>query len=130
VLESGQPLPPPALPATASTAVIVSENPQRIEIAVQAAADGYLVLLDTFYPGWTASIDGRPTPIYPANTIGRAVFTPAGQHTLLFQYQPLSFQVGLWLSAFAFAGLMIMAVRDEALGWTKPRAYDKLVLNK
>jgi hypothetical protein len=130
VLEAGQPLPPPATPSTASTAVIVSENPQRIEITVRAAADGYLVLLDTFYPGWTVTIDGRPTPIYPANYIGRAVFTPAGQHTLVFEYQPLSFRLGLWLSALTFTGLIVVGLRDERLGWTKPQAYDKLVLNK
>jgi hypothetical protein len=110
VLETVEPLPPASL-ATGSQAVIARENPQRIEIAVKAAAAGYVVLLDTFYPGWTATLDGQLTQIYPANVIGRAVFVPAGQHTVVFEYRPLTFRVGLWLSAGMWVVLTLTIIK-------------------
>jgi hypothetical protein len=33
---------------------------------VQAKAAGHVVLLDTFYPGWHAEVDGRERPIRAA----------------------------------------------------------------
>jgi hypothetical protein len=84
--------------ATPSSAEIVEENPQSIRIEARLASDGYLVLLDTFYPGWTATIDGQPTAIYRADYIGRAIFVPAGEHRVRFEYWPWSFWLGLWLA--------------------------------
>jgi uncharacterized membrane protein YfhO len=69
-----------------------------VEIETSLTDDGYLILLDTFYPGWLATVDGQPTPIYRANYIGRAVFLPAGEHTVHFQYHPLSFRLGVWVT--------------------------------
>jgi uncharacterized membrane protein YfhO len=74
-----------------------------VEIQAQSAAAGYLVLLDTFYPGWVATIDGQETSIYRANYLARAIFLPAGEHRVRFEYRPSSFKWGLWL-------LLLMAI--------------------
>jgi len=113
VLESDESLPSPALPAEGrSTATIVNETPQQLEISVTAAADGYLVLLDTFYPGWEARIGGQPAPIYRANYVSRAVFVPAGQHQIELVYRPLSFRVGRGLALLALLGIAVTAWVD------------------
>jgi hypothetical protein len=109
VLEAEQ---APALPAgilMESQATILAENPQRVEVQVQAAAPGYLVLLDTFYPGWAATLDGQPAPIYRANYLSRAVFVPAGQHQVIFTYRPFSFTIGVGLSLLALGILVVVA---------------------
>jgi hypothetical protein len=97
-------------PSTGSTATIVTETPLVIDIAVEANAAGYLVLLDTFYPGWVATIDGQLTPIHRANYVARAVFVPLGQHTVRFQYQPLAFRVGIWLALFVLTMLSVVVL--------------------
>ncbi len=100
VLETEAPFPTPEIPTTsASTAKIIYENPQTVEIEATLSAAGYVVLLDTFYPGWVATVDGQPTPIYRADYLGRAVFVPAGPHTVRFEYRPWSFRAGLGLAA-------------------------------
>jgi hypothetical protein len=109
VLEDGPPLLASASSPAAGTAVIVAENPQYLELEASLSADGYLVLLDTFYPGWEATVDGQPTPIYRADYLGRAVFVPAGEHTVRFEYRPWSFWVGVWLALLTLVVLALAA---------------------
>jgi len=111
ILEAETPFPPPEKPSStaASTAKIVQENPQVVEIEANLAAAGYVVLLDTFYPGWVATVDGQPAPIFRADYLGRAVFAPAGSHTIRFEYRPWSFRAGLGLAAGAMVVLGMVA---------------------
>ncbi len=102
------PQPPPA--GAESRAAIIREHPQLVQIEASLPTDGYLVLLDTYYPGWQAYVDGRSTPLYRANYIGRAVFVPAGEHTVRFEYRPRSFQAGLWLSLAAILAMVVAAL--------------------
>ena len=53
-----------------------------------------MILADTYYPGWHASIDGVPVPIELANTAVRAVKLPAGDHVIEFRYEPDSVKIG------------------------------------
>ncbi|MCB0196790.1 MAG: YfhO family protein, partial [Anaerolineae bacterium] len=137
VLETDGGAPAPATASTPSRAEIIHENPLEVEIEVEAAADGYLVLLDTIYPGWVATVDGQQQSIYPANYISRAVFVPQGRHIVQFRYHPLTFRVGSWLAALTIVVMAAIAVinnrnmlRRYKSSWTKTWAYDKLVINK
>jgi hypothetical protein len=112
---SNQPTPPAPQPARNSRATIIAENPQHITIQTSLAAAGYVVLLDTYYPGWVAQVDDNPTPVYRANYIGRAVFVPAGEHIVQFSYQPLSFRIGVGLSLF-----MLVVLAGVLLVWGGP----------
>ncbi len=112
ILESDTPIPAltPGALSTASTATIIRENPQVVEIQTQSAAASYLVLLDTFYPGWVATVDGQETPIYRANYLARAIFLPPGEHLVRFEYRPSSFKWGLWLSLLMAIMTVVMAL--------------------
>ena len=105
VLESEMDLPRTVGTSAGSTATVASETTQRTEIDVNAAAAGFLVLSDTYYPGWVATLDNRSVPIYRANYVGRAVFVPAGRHTVVFEYSPLSFSIGIGLFSLALLAL-------------------------
>jgi hypothetical protein len=105
--EDGTPIPQPAERSTNSTALITNQHPQALEIQTNLTGDGYLVLLDAYYPGWVATVDGQSSLIYRANYIGRAVFVPAGKHIVRFEYKPWSFKLGLWLS---FSMLLVIIV--------------------
>ena len=52
---------------TLGSARLTSDRPQRVAIAVEAAADAWLVLADAWFPGWTATLDGVSTPVLRAN---------------------------------------------------------------
>jgi len=82
----------------------------RIRVATETRA--FLVLSDLYYPGWRATVDGRPVRILRADYLLRAVEVPEGEHVVEFIYAPASFRVGAamslcsWLGAAAVFGLM------------------------
>jgi hypothetical protein len=88
-----------------STADLVDYGTNRVVVQVEAASDGLLVLSDTWYPGWKATIDGRPTKVLRANHALRAVAVPAGSHEVRFEFRSRSIALGAVVSLVAFAGM-------------------------
>ena len=91
---------------------IMHYSPHQIDIQVRLTESGYLVLSDTYFPGWKAVVNGQEAALYQANYILRAVPLDPGQHQVSFVYDPFSFRLGLSLSCFAWAGLIGVG------GWT------------
>jgi hypothetical protein len=87
---------------------ITHYQPEHVQIRVDLEEPGYLVLTDTYYPGWLAELDGQQTPIHRANLYFRAVSVPAGQHQVIFRYQPAGLGLGLTVSLAAW-GLWLAA---------------------
>ena len=57
--------------------------------------NGLAVFSDIYYSkGWTATVDGKETPIMKADYVLRAIMIPAGQHTIAFHFAPKSFYTG------------------------------------
>lgn len=88
----------------------------EVILNTRLAAPAYLVLTDTFFPGWLAQIDGQDTPLYRADGNFRAVVVPAGEHTVRFKYSPVSFRVGSVLSLLA---VIAVALAFVALVWQR-----------
>jgi len=99
------------VPGTISSHARVTGH-RRHEVVVEAesSAPGWLVLADTFYPGWRADVDGRPAEVLRANHAFRAVHLPAGRHEVRFRYVSVWFRVGL-----ALAGVGALALAAAAL---------------
>ena len=66
-----------------------------------------IILSDTYFPGWRATVDGAPAKIYRANCAMRGVIVAPGTHTIIMSYQPLSFKIGLGVSLFTIVGLIV-----------------------
>jgi len=96
------------------SATIRTDLPELVVVETQSTTAAYLVLADTFDPGWSATLDGQPTPIRPAYVAFRAVFVPAGSHQVVFRYRPVGFSLGLSLT---LGGLVIAAI---LIAWPPP----------
>jgi hypothetical protein len=101
---------PGANRATGEQLSLSREGPDRILIKAELAAPGYLVLTDTYYPGWRATVDGEPIEILAANHAFRAVQLDRGEHTIVFEYAPLSFRLGAWITGAAIVLLLAALV--------------------
>jgi hypothetical protein len=105
---------------TEATVTIEKLEPEQVTISAELNGKGLLVLTDQFYPGWQASIDGKPTEIYRANYLFRCVVAPAGKHRIVFEYRPKSFFYGKILF---FAGIIFITAMAfvHALSLKRPR---------
>jgi hypothetical protein len=97
----------PADTPSSANVRITRYEPDHVALEAQMPRSGFVVLMDTYFPGWTATIDGHPVPIYRADYDYRAVQVSAGAHTVTFEYRPWSFRWGLMAS---LVGLTLIAV--------------------
>jgi hypothetical protein len=88
--------------------VIYSGNSVRVNF--DSVSPGLLVLLDSYYAGWEAFIGGVKSEIIRTNYMFRGVLVPAGKHTVVFTYKPLSFRTGVAVSFTTFVFLMLAFV--------------------
>jgi hypothetical protein len=96
--------PPP--PQVADEVEVLTYDSRKVQVRARMAADGFLLLTDTWYPGWKASVDGKSVPVWRADLIFRAVQLSAGEHSIEFNYDPESFRLGLRISAAALVALL------------------------
>lgn len=88
---------PPALTACAEqepAQARYTSNPNFVRIDAKAACRGLLILADTYFPGWSVTIDGRAAPILETFGALRGVVIEPGEHRVEFTYRPASAVTG------------------------------------
>ena len=119
VEDPSRPIPENAV--VSGSAKIVTDLPERVVVQTESAAPAYLLLADTFDPGWSATLDGQSVPIRPAYVAFRAVALPAGPHTVVFTYEPAGFTLGLSISA---AGALLAVLLLFLPAWSTPADHE------
>jgi hypothetical protein len=106
-----------ATAAPLQPAVLVTDRPEEVEVAVDVAAPAVLVLADAYAPGWRATVDGAPRPIWLANHLMRGVPVQPGERRVRFTYEAPGFATGTWLAALAWSvfGLVATVARRRPL---------------
>jgi hypothetical protein len=61
-------------------------DPDRIRLRIEAPDSGFVRVLESWDPGWTASLDGEPVPVLLADTFALAVAVGPGEHQLELSY--------------------------------------------
>jgi hypothetical protein len=85
--------------------------PDRVRLEAELSRAGYVVLVDSWDPGWQATVDGRPAPVLRANVAFRAVPVPAGRHAIEQRYRPRSVSRGLLISLASLAVALTLGRR-------------------
>ncbi len=110
----------------AEVPTITRYTPNEVVIRVDLPEPAWLVLGDSYFPGWKAyrRPDGEPEEeplhIYSADYNFRAVQLPAGHQTIRFKYTPMSFKLGLFIS---FLGVVVLLL--AAGYWVWGRIYQE-----
>lgn len=93
--------------ATDSTAsvVLTAYQPNELTYKVRSSQNGVVVFSEVYYPGWTATLDGKPIEIARADYILRAVCVPVGEHTIVFSFHPTSITT---TEAIAYTALALL----------------------
>ena len=87
----------------------ILDLPDLVELRTVTSDPTFLVLRDTYYPGWRAFVDGHEVHIWRTDYLFRGVEVPAGEHTIRFEFSPLSFRVGLVISIISFLLVLTLA---------------------
>jgi hypothetical protein len=104
----GDPLPfQPGAPR-GHPATFVRDDEAEVELEATLERPGLVVLADSFYPGWRATVDGRPAPILATNHLVRGVPVEAGTHRVRFVYAPASLRSGAASSALALVVVLAL----------------------
>ncbi len=85
---------------------VADYTPGHIMLDVDAARQSLLVVAESYYPGWRATIDGQPAAILRANYLSQGLIMPQGRHTVEFSYEPDSFRYGALISLAGLASLL------------------------
>lgn len=86
-------------------APLVRAERYRLVISADTPAAGVLVVSETSYPGWTATVDGQPAPLLHADYAFRGVALPAGRHIVEMRFRSRPLELGLLLSGL---GLLLL----------------------
>jgi membrane protein YfhO len=90
---------------TQDSVMLDQYEPNYVRLHASLGSSGWLVLTDTYYPGWKVRVDGKTGQIVPADYIFRGVPLEQGAHVIEFSYRPSSFVVG---AAISIASLMVL----------------------
>jgi hypothetical protein len=90
------------------------DEPLCVELTATMKGDGYVVLADTIYPGWRATVDGAPAPVLAANGLFRAVFVRDGSHRVRFEYRSRSLHLGAAIAAVTAALALGLVLASRA----------------
>lgn len=116
VIEAPSPAEPEASPAREGNSARVAwarASPRRFEGRVEAPCPGWLVVRESWFPGWEATVNGRPVPVRAADLAFLAVRVPAGSSAVVLRYAPRSWWGGLLASALG----LLLAAGGVALPW-------------
>jgi hypothetical protein len=101
-------------PRFSGRSVILDFRPDYVRLQAELSEPGVVVLVDTYDPGWKATVDGRPARVLRANVAFRGVMVPAGRHSVEYVYRPWTVVWGLGASAAAALVGLALIFRQAA----------------
>lgn len=79
-----------------------------IKLTTENKKDGFLVISDTYHPGWRVFIDDKPAKLFEVNGALRGILIPEGHHQITMEYWPKSFDIGIKVSITCLVVLLIL----------------------
>lgn len=103
---------PSEVPAMTNGSGRLSTKWKKLDLRIDAQLDSasWIVITQTAWKGWRATMDGKPHPLYFGNHAFLATQLPAGNHRLVLQYRPMSFFIGLAMTIATLLALASYAV--------------------
>ena len=88
----------------------LSRGTDDFQLKVDAVRKSVLLISQIYYPGWNAYVDGAEVAVFRANYALSAISLSPGSHDIRFSFEPVTFRVGLVLSALALMVIAIIAL--------------------
>jgi len=89
---------------------VVEYAAESVSLHANLGCDGMVILSDTYYPGWIATVDGQPSRIYEVDLALRGVLVSRGLHEIKFRYRPRSVFLGAGLTLAGLIGVAVIVM--------------------
>ncbi len=105
-----------------ATVEFLDYHPEELSYSFSSSSDQFLVFSEIYYkPGWQAYIDDEKVDHVRVNYLLRGLKVPAGEHTVIFKYEPISETVGNFL---ALASIFLILASCGAYGFVVYRKQE------
>jgi hypothetical protein len=111
--------PGPAGSGTDASLRVTQDDETQVRVRVAAAGSGYVVIADPMQTGWEAFVDGKASPLFPAEHALVAIHVPAGRHEVTVRYNPTSWRQGQLISGLSL--LVLVAAFVYPRGKSRPK---------
>jgi uncharacterized membrane protein YfhO len=113
------------LPADSADYVkLTNISSTNVEYEASSKKGGVAVFSEIYYPGWEATIDGKPADLARANYVLRAMNIPAGKHKIEMNFNPQSVKTTETIAYVCLAILLLAIVLAAFLLWKKSRTNE------
>ncbi|HEY2322427.1 MAG TPA: YfhO family protein [Thermoanaerobaculia bacterium] len=85
--------------------ITLREAGSKLDMRASMANDGWIVISESAWNGWHATVDGNDARVRIADSTFLGVHVPKGEHHVRLVYRPLSFVVGAGISAATLLAL-------------------------
>jgi len=80
---------------------LLKSGVNELALRAQTSEPAVLVLSQTYYPGWKATVDNNEVPVFAADMALTGLALPAGEHEVHFVLRSVSFRIGAVLTIFS-----------------------------
>ena len=88
---------------------ITSYKPNNLVYTAESAKGGVVVFSEIYYPGWKATVDGKPAELGRVNYVLRALKVEPGKHEIVLDFHPASLKTTESV-AYVAGGLLLLVI--------------------
>ncbi len=93
----------------------------RLTYDISSTNGGVVVFSEVYYPGWKATVDGRPAELGRVNYLLRAVNVAPGKHTVELTFHPKSVTVTETVAYVGYVILLLLIAFGVYMGYKKKK---------
>ena len=105
-----------------SMVTLKSYEPNHLVYEAKSDKGGVLVFSEIYYPGWTATVDGKSVELGRVNYILRALQIKAGKHEVVLDFHPATIRETETVAYVAYALLAILIALGIYTEWRKKKS--------
>ena len=105
-----------------SAVTLLSYEPNRLKYEVNSEKGGVVVFSEIYYPGWTATVDGKEVELGRVNYILRALRVEGGNHQVELAFFPRSITITETIAYCSYGVLILLLLLAIGIKW---RSYHR-----
>ena len=107
---------------SAGTIKLVHNDHDVVTYTANTGSERLAVFSEIYYDkGWNAYVDGKQVPYAKVNYVLRGLMVPAGQHTVVFKFEPRSHAIGWTVTSICSILMVLLLLAAIYFEWRNGR---------